>query len=330
MSSDPRDEDDDIEVLPPDGPDRTDGSTELDNRDTWWVLFNDTAVRNYTIAAFSALAMIFLVLFQRGSDIGGGLIVLLGSAGILLRWVAAPPLVLLILTYFMVFPFGIPGEAYEDRWEIESGVFRVTDIILAMAVLVYVACSYRLIGFVYQAMAYEGAVKRRDESPTRRPPALITPTELGIFFAVAGGVVVVAQLVWWFANAIELTPTADFPIRWVGVSRARRAAEVSGGLSPGMTRFAVIVGLLFFGTLIARLVFGYWRLRLMGAAEGGMILLEGGWLETKRERSRLEKWRIWGRKRAEAKAKADEEQAKAEEARAKKAAEARTRTGGKR
>jgi hypothetical protein len=81
---------------------------------------------------------------------------------------------------------------------------------------------------------------------------------------------------------------------------------VPGGLNAGATRFVILVGLLFFGTLVARLVFGYWRLRMMGPAEGGMILLDGGWSETSRERQRVEKWRIWGRKRAEEQAKAAE------------------------
>ena len=71
-----------------------------------------------------------------------------------------------------------------------------------------------------------------------------------------------------------------------------------GGMSTGATRFVLVVGLLFFGTLLARLVFGYWRLRMMGPAEGGMVLLDGGWFETSRERQRQEVWRIWGRKRA--------------------------------
>ena len=37
-----------------------------------------------------------------------------------------------------------------------------------------------------------------------------------------------------------------------------------------------------------------------------MILLDGGWSETSRERQRQEKWRIWGRKRAERLANAPE------------------------
>jgi hypothetical protein len=308
MSPRPREETDESEDaadnLPElDLPDRTDGSTEFDMRTTFRVLFNDPAVRNYAIAALGALAMIFLIMFQQGSDIGGLLIVIIGVGGVLLRWIVAPPFVLMILTYFMLFPFGIPGEAYENRFEIDDGRFRMTDVLLVLSVLVYVACTYRIFGFVHQAIAYEGTVRRRDETVTRRPAALIGPAELGILLAISASLVVLGQLVWWVATSVEIRPGEDFPIDWVGEGRSTRRSEPVGGMSPGLTRFMVLVGLLFFGVLIARLVFGYWRLRMMGAAEGGMILLDGGWVETKRERSRLEKWRIWGRKRAEAKTK---------------------------
>jgi hypothetical protein len=305
-------------------PDRTNGATELSQWTTFLVLFNDPAVRNYTIAALSALAMIFLIMFQQGSDIGGLIIVVLGAGGVLLRWVAAPPLILIILTYFMVFPFGIPRDPSENRFAIEDGRFVMTDLLLVMSVLVYVACTYRILGFVHQAIAYEGQIKRSDEQPTRRPPALITPTEVGVLLGASAALVVVGQLVWWFISAVEIVPGEDMPLRWVGSGRTAHSTELVGGMGPRTTRFIVTVGILFFGVLLARLVFGYWRWRMMGAAEGGMILLEGGWLETKRERSRFEKWRIWGRKRAEAKAKAAEAEASMPEAKAKAAEEART------
>src|SRR4051812_26824474 len=130
----------------PAGPDRANGSAELDQRDAFRVLFYDPAVRNYTVAALSALAMIFLVLFQQGSDLGGLLIVLVGVAGVMLRWTPAPVFVLALLTYFMVFPFGIPGEAFDSNFEIQDGRFRMTDLLLTASVLVYVACQYRLLG----------------------------------------------------------------------------------------------------------------------------------------------------------------------------------------
>jgi hypothetical protein len=297
MSRDPRDND----AAPADSipPDRADGSTDLDMRETFSVLFTDPAVRNFVFAGLGALGMIFLILFQQGSDIGGFMIVALGVCGIIFRWGASPALILLILTYFMVFPFGIPGETLGGSWEIEEGQFRVTDIMLVLSLLVYIACQYRIYGFVSQAVAYEGAVRRRDEKPTRRPPALIQPSELGVLFGVCAAFTVIGQLIWMFANSVEVVPTEDFPLRWVQPNPGR-TTELPGGMNTGTTRFIVLVGFLFFCTIIGRLVFGYWRLRMMNAAEGGMILLDGGWSETRRERQRQEAWRIWGRKRAEA------------------------------
>ncbi len=317
MSTDPRGDVTDVELddEPEDeGPEHTDGSIELDQRDVFRVLFNDPAVRNYMFAGLSSLAMIFLILFQQGSDLGGLLVVVVGVAGLLLRWLPTPLFVLLLLTYFMVFPFGIPGEAFENRWEIEEGRFRLTDILMALAVLVYVVSHYRIIGIVQQVVAYEGAVRRNDEPATRRPAALVAPSELGVVLLLAAGLVILGQLVWWIVNSVEITPTNTFPFSWVGEGRSLRRTEPSAGLPPGTTRFMALVGLGAFSVLIGRLVFGYWRLRTMGAAEGGMILLDDGWSETKRERSRLETWRIWGRRRAnaqaEAAAKEQKEQAK--------------------
>jgi hypothetical protein len=279
--------------------DRADGSSELDMRETFQVLFNDPAVRNFVFAALGALGMIFLILFQQGSDIGGLLIVFLGVCGILFRWIATPVLVLLVLTYFMVFPFGIPGETFGGPWEIEEGRFRVTDIMLILSLLVYVTCQYRIFGFVSQAIPYEGPFRRKDEAPMRRPPTLIGSLELAMLFGVCTVFVILGQLVWWFANSIEVVPTDDFPLRWVEPDRTGRISELPGGMNTGTTRFVLLVGLLCFGTLLARLVFGYWRLRMMGPAEGAMILLDGGWSDTSRERQRQESWRRWGRNQAE-------------------------------
>jgi hypothetical protein len=299
MSRDPRDDDDDDDGIPEAlPPDRADGFAELDLRDTFGVLFTDPDVRNFAFAGLGALGMIFLILFQQGGDIGGLIVVVLGALGILLRWSASPVLILFVVTYFMVFPFGIPGETLGGQWEIEEGRFRVTDVMLVMSVLVYLACQYRIYGFVSQALPYEGAARRKDEKPARRPPALVRPSEIGVLLAVCAAFVVLGQLIWWAANSLEVVPTADFPLRWAEPDRARRGSLLPGGMNTGTARFVVLAGFAFFGTILARLVFGYWRLRAMGPAEGGMILLDGGWSETSRERQRQEAWRAWGRKRA--------------------------------
>jgi hypothetical protein len=293
------DENDEPEPLPDDP---NDGATELDQRAAFQLLFNSPLVRNYALAAFGALGMIFLILFQQGSDLGGLIIVILGTCGILFRWSSAPALILLVLTYFMLFPFGIPGEGFRNRWEIEEGRFRITDVMLVLSVLIYIASQFRIYGLTYQAMAFEGQHRRKDEPITRRPPAIIHPNELVVLLGLSVGFVIFGQLIWWFANAVDVVPAEDFPLRWIESSRMNRFDEPGSGTNTGTTRFIILTGLLFFGTLLTRLIFGYWRLRMMGSAEARMILLDGGWSETHRERTRLEKWRIWGRKRAEAQA----------------------------
>jgi hypothetical protein len=99
-------------------PVENDGSTELTQRDVFRILFNEPRIRNYVFAALGSLAMILLILLEQGSNLGGMLIVLIGVSGVLLRFTAAPVLIILILTY-LCFPVpslwpGIPGDCF--RW----------------------------------------------------------------------------------------------------------------------------------------------------------------------------------------------------------------------
>jgi hypothetical protein len=277
--------------------DRADGSTVLDMRETFDVLFSDSMVRNFTFAGLGALGMMFLILLEQASDYGGLMIVVIGSCGLLLRWSAAPIFVLLILTWFLIFPLGVPWEYYRNPSEIVEGRFRITDLMLVLSLLVYLACQFRILGIVSQAIPFDGPIRRKDETPARRPPALISPAEFGIMLGGCVAFAFAGQLLWWLVNSVEVVPTEDWPLQMI---ESRSGADyLRGGMQTGMARFVVLVGLLFFGTLIARIVFGYWRLRMMRPAEGAMVLLDGGWSETHRERQRQEAWRIWGRKRAQ-------------------------------
>jgi hypothetical protein len=309
---------------------RHDGSAELDRRATFRLLFNEPAIRNYMFAAFGSLVMIALVLLEQGSDIGAALIVFVGVCGILLQFRAAPPLVLLFLSYFMWTPTGIPGDGFSSPYMIEARRFHIIDVLLVLSTLVYVASQYRIYGLVYQAMAFEAGARRQGEPPTRRPASLIRPNELSALLGFCVVFVIAGQLIWFFATSVQVAPTKDFPLQMIE-SRASlvkkfSAVNPSGGpagyvdprsleerhfyaegvLSPGVSRFFILLGMMFFGTLITTLVFRYWRLRTIEPAEGAMILLNTGWEETSRERVRLEKWRIWGRKRAAAQAKQSE------------------------
>jgi len=302
---------------------RSDGSAELEARTALRLTVNDPAIRNYALAGFGSLAMIALLLLEQGSDIGAILIVLVGACGILLRFTPAPVLMLLLLTYFMWTPTGIPGNGYSYGLMIEVRRFHFLDVILVLSVLVCIASQYRMFGLIHQAIAFEGRVRWKDEPSTRRPSGLIRPSELSRLLGLSVLMVIVGQLIWLLATSVQVAPAEDFPLQSAESRSSLLKAQTQetrilgprpyldprsieeirfqerGVLSRGVSRFFVLLGMLFFGTLLTTLVFRYWRLRAMGPAEGAMLLIDAGWEETHRERVRLEKWRVWGRKRME-------------------------------
>jgi hypothetical protein len=260
-----------------------------------WVLFTDPGVRNYLFTGLAGLAVLFVVLFARGSDLGGLLIVLVGAGGMVFRRHAAPAFVLLFLLWFLVFPFGLPP-ADEDPFEIEAGRFRVADLLLVASVVVYLASHYRVFGLTQQAMPFDGRSPRPGEKPVRRPAALVAPTEISRLLYLTAGVVFAGQIVWLIVVNLEVDVLRTVPLGWGEGRLARRRG--GGDLDPWTTRFVVLTGLIFFGSLLARLVFGYWRLRAMTPGEGRMILQDAGWDETRRERQRAETWRARAKRRA--------------------------------
>jgi hypothetical protein len=276
-----------------------------DGRPDVLALYREPGVKNYLFAGLAALAMVFVVMFQRATDIGGMMLVAIGLGGLLLRWNAAPTLFLLVLSCFLVFPTGIPGPLVPNPYEIRQGRFRVVDMVLVFSVLVYLACQYRVFGLVKQAVPFE-RLPRKGEHPTRRPAGIIAAGEITRLLYLVAGVVLVGQLVWLFVTGVEVEAGRTFPLRLSGDRRyGFDPDEVPATLSPVSTRFVLLTGVLFFGTLLARLVFGYWRLRVMGPGEAAMVLQEAGWNETRRENVRLAKWQVWGRERAAARAKSD-------------------------
>ncbi len=272
---------------------------ELSQRQVIEILFRDRAARAYTFTVLGALAMVFVVMFLNGSDIGGILVILFGSAALVLRWTAAPPFLLLIIAYFQLWPLGIPDFGSENPFQVRETHFLVADMALVMAVLVYLRAQYRVFGFIHQIVPFDAVFRRKGDVPTRRPSSHIRPDEIAWLVGITGGIVLIGQGVWWLVNALEFVPMEDFPLRWSdpkSLSTYRRNPP-PGEFRAGQNRFFVLLGSLFFGMLLLRLVFGYWRLRMMAAVEGAMVLTDTSWAESHRERVRVEKWRIWGRLR---------------------------------
>jgi hypothetical protein len=263
--------------------------------------FADGRVRTLLFAGLGGLAMLFVVMFERGADIGGVLVVALGLAGFALGWRGPPAFILLILLYFLVFPFGTPPPE-EDPFELAEGHFRIADILLAASVVVYLSAHYRLHGLTTQAMPADEPGGAKKVPPRRRPTELVRRGEVARMLYMTGAAVLTGQIVWAVVANVEVDVLADFPFRFAEGSPLTR--RESGDLAPWRTRLVATAGLVVFGALLARLVFGYWRLRVMSPPEGAMLLLDAGWDETKRERVRVEGWRMWGVKQVAARARA--------------------------
>jgi hypothetical protein len=252
--------------------------------------FHAAEVRNYLFAGLAALAMVFVVLFARGSDLGGLLLVVLGSAGMVLRWPGTPPLFLVVLLYFLVFPYGVPPADY-DPSAIARGSFRVGDMILAAAVLVYVACHYRVYALTARAVPADTPdPPRGEEKPPRRAPGNVRPEEVTRVVAIAVAAAIAGQFVWWGLTTATIDVLGDIPVRF-DRPQPRRGSPDGRGYAGYATRLLLLVGLVAGGALLGRVVFGYWRLRRLGPAEGGLVVQEAGWDETRREDARVAGWR---------------------------------------
>lgn len=276
--------DDDLDEVPAAAP----------NPDSLAGLFADPAVRNYLFVGLAAVAMVFVVMFQRGSDMGGLMLLVIGGAGLVLRWPAAPLFFLLVLFWFLVFPFGFHAPL-ENPYELIEGRFRFDDLMLIMAVTVYLVCHYRIYGLTAQAIPFETRFPRKEEKPPRRPAALIQPGEIARVFYLAAAAAIAGQLMWLFASHTEVIVRNGISFRFAEPRPV--GPRTRTGLSGETTRFILLAGLFFFGTMLARLLFGYWRLRQMGPAEARMILQDASWDETRRERARVENWRAWGHRK---------------------------------
>lgn len=251
-------------------------------------------VRNYRVAALASLVFVFGILFGQGSDAGGLIAAAFGVAGVFLRWTAAPIMVIVVTVYFTLFPAGIPELGYSSSMNLARGIFRLEDIVLTSALAVYTLCQYRLFGLLVQAMpAHEKTAK---SSMIRRPPDAIAKSEFASLIRTAIIITFAGQVAWWLLLITRVEPSHTFPLSTNGEIYSR-TIQGAGSLSPPATRFVLLAGVALLTAILAQIVFGYWRLRLLRPGEARMMLQDIGWNENRREYSRIATWRAWARKR---------------------------------
>lgn len=254
-------------------------------------LLRHPEVRNYQVAALAALVFIFGILFGRGSELGGLLTATFGVAGVFLRWTAAPLFVIILAMYFLVFPGGFPELGSSNPFAMRS-VFQIEDVILTMALLVYIASQYRLFGLLMESVPTEGRLGQ-PESPVRRPPSAIPEREIAPLFLAVFAAVIAGQVAWWVISSIRVDTSGGFSFSFVEAYRSR---SQPGQFSAPWSRFILFIGMIGFTATFAAVFFSVKRYRAMTALEARMVLQDVEWTENHRELSRLETWRMWAKR----------------------------------
>lgn len=238
------------------------------------------SVRDYALLTAAALLVIGVLLVEARAGWWAVLVVLIGLGGILGRWVAAPPLVML----------GTLSVLQMTRWGAPTG--GSSGVLLALALLVYVAAHLRLLTLVSHAVPPDRRRNRPDSSrlvgrwvlPEPAPRRTVGPpvvAEMGRLIAAAVGFAVVAYLL-WVRLALERPP--DF-------------IEVPRPVWHGLVLLWTL-GLLL---LLARVFLLYLRRALAGRDASLLYLQDQLWQATRGEGRRIWRWFTAGRLRREKK-----------------------------
>jgi hypothetical protein len=255
----------------------------------------DERLRSYVVVVAAALLVVFVSGLIAGSLYAGLIPAALGFLGLALRWPAMPMVCVASVAWFQALPFGVPivrMTPIDPRFT----HFRIQDLMLAAAVLVYLVAQYRLFALAHRAVPDERRVKARRAVPAAAGPrdaADVEEREIPQLLVVAAAVLIAGQFLWLALSetVLDFRTLPPFRLRESGFGRSwyYTSREVLFALGFGFA--------LFFG----RLGFWVWKLKTMNRHEAQLALADTGWLEMRREAARLETWRVHGKLRARAK-----------------------------
>ncbi len=226
----------------------------------------------------------------------GNLVVLIGVVpallGLFLRWTAMPGVFLMMLSYLLIFPTGLPISLDESSAG-PAIPFRMHDFLLLGATLVYFVCQFRLFSLTVQAVPSDRLpIKQKaTDRPIRRSTRAVNADELYRLFFVVTACVLIAQVTWFVLTIVVIEPSVFPPIRFVSPNSASAEFKTDAG---SLNRFLFLIGLVGSGGLAGGFLFWYRGLQRMPVDHARLFLLDTAWRETRSELSRQEKWRAWG------------------------------------
>jgi hypothetical protein len=260
------------------------------------------AARTYLmIAGGGLIASCLLVFLFFNSAFGAMILFLIGAGGLLARWSSAPPVFVLFLGYFAIFPGVIPdGEAFRFRQNVLKMMIQPGDMLILGSVLVYLIGSLRLYTITHTGMPFESPKMfiKPKVNPTVRPRLPIGDIELWMLFARVALFVVLGQVVWNLITKVRVDFTQDFPITTYPSNyvydRYRGSSEV---LASYVSQFLLGVGAVAVLTFICSFTLYYLWLLRMNRDEARLVVLDEAWKTARRDYNRPEAWRGWQKKK---------------------------------
>ena len=224
---------------------------------------------------------------------------LIASTGFLLGWRLIPGLYILVLSYFIVSPYG------EIIWQTGSSdvygsAFRFLDILLSAAVLISIVSMVRYMSMTTMAIPSDisKSLVRKSQVKRTRPDVIVSRDEFMQLFISVGLFTLASQLLWIVVTSLHVEVLNIPPFSIHGdVFLQLSPVDPRGRVSSPLNRFLVTIGIVSFVTLCLTTLFWYWKISHLSGLEARMTLLDTGWYENRRELNRQAKWIAWSNPR---------------------------------
>jgi len=254
-------------------------------------LIANPASRTYLMVAGGGLAVTMLTMFLIGSPVAAVLILIIGVCGLFLRLPAMPVLFVLLVSWMVFAPLGLPF-GLEIFSLIPYSHFRFLDFILVGSSMIYLIGQYRLLSIAHVGMPFDAGklFVKSGAKPTLRPAEAPRDWELWMLFGRVAFFVLAGQLFWlaitYFRVDFEKAPPVVYRVP-VEINRQPDELFVADYLSRFLLAFACFLAI----ALVTRFVFWYWHLLQLQRDQARLILVDTQWVEDRRELNRQEKWR---------------------------------------
>jgi hypothetical protein len=232
------------------------------------------SVRGYLLLCLLSLLVLGVTLMGNGAEWWAFLLVLFGLVLLLLRWNLGPVFLLLGFTALVTY------QARNQRYylnRVESDIGSHADLCACLAVLVYVAGSYRLQSLLREVFPGE----ERGGRKARRDPDAVRGVELPLLLL---------TLPVWVIGAFLI---------WLLLPEDTRLSEAPLDIPSRLWRLLVLVLLLLPLLAVVSVLGRYLAANQASLEESQLYLQDQVWRGTRREQSRLNRWLVWARRRAQ-------------------------------